>query len=312
MKIVTNQAIEDMILEQDPDGVDRFPSYYHVVCFDNFNTLDANTPEEETKRLSANKPASRKLHTTFEGFMENGLLQDELSELTSYLGEFRSAVYVRTAQASRWNLPKEVDDITDEIVKRGTDFKVTSIRGEWFWNSIVQYATPESNQWHHAHNQGNDRFLHHHWDRMRFRIISFSKVCTIHPGTLEYICDTKAYESVYEEIKREEGLDRPPQPGDSSSSGLHVDTKVEDVLPTSYQRALLTVSLMVPLMVPRVLERLSRGVGLMLLLNKQNRRVKPMTIFPMRKNSSILMLKLGRTRKLPNVVWINSPRLLRR
>ena len=107
-----------MILEQGPDGVDRFPPYCHVVCFDNFNTLDANIPEEETKRLSANRPASRKLRTILEGFMENGLLQNELSELMSYLGKCKSAVYVRTAQASRWNLPKEVDDITDEIETR--------------------------------------------------------------------------------------------------------------------------------------------------------------------------------------------------
>ena len=231
LQIVTNQAIDDMILEQDPDGVDRFPPYYHVVCFDNLNTLDANTPEEETKRLTANKPASRKLRTIFEGFMENGLPQNKLKELMSYLGKFKSAVYVRAAQASRWNLPKAVDDITDEIVKRATAFKVTSIRGELFWNSIVQFATPESSQWHHAHNTGNDRFLHHHWGRMLFRIISFSRACTIHPGALESICDTRAHESIYEEIKREEDLDRPPQPGDSSSSGLLVDTKVEDVAP---------------------------------------------------------------------------------
>ena len=66
---------------------------------------------------------------------------------------------------------------------------------------------------------------------MLFRIISFSKACTIHPGTLGPICDTKAYESIYEEIKREEDLDNPLQPGDSSSSGLHIDTKVEDVAP---------------------------------------------------------------------------------
>ena len=60
---------------------------------------------------------------------------------------------------------------------------------------------------------------------------SFSKACTIHPGTLESICDTKAYEGIYEEIKREEVLDRLPQPGDSSFSGLVIDTKVEDVAP---------------------------------------------------------------------------------
>ena len=242
--------------------------------------------------------------------MANGLLQNELSELMSYLGKFKSAVYVRTAQASRWSLPTEVDDITDEIVNRATDYKVTSIRGEWFWNSIVQFATPESSKWHHAHNKGNDRFLHYHWDRMLFRIISFSKACTIHLGTLESICDTKAYESIYEETKREEGLDRPPQPGDSSSSGFPIDTKVEDVAPDilpaspsyseSHGASHGTESI-----------RKVRGVGLMLLLNKQNRRIKPMTIFPMRKNSSIPMLKLGRTRRLSNVVWINSPRLLR-
>ena len=118
LHIVTNQAVDDMILEHDPDGEERFPSWYHVVCFDNLNSLDANTPEEETKRLKANKPSSRKPRTTFEGFMENGLLQSELNELMSCLGKFKSAVYVRTAPASRWNLPPEVDKISDEIETR--------------------------------------------------------------------------------------------------------------------------------------------------------------------------------------------------
>ena len=47
--------------------------------------------------------------------MENGLLQSELNELMSCLGNFKSAVYVRTAPASRWNLPAEVDKISEEI-----------------------------------------------------------------------------------------------------------------------------------------------------------------------------------------------------
>ena len=55
MHIVTNKAIGDTILEFDPDGEERFPAWYHVVCFDNLNSLDANTPEEETKRLKAKK-----------------------------------------------------------------------------------------------------------------------------------------------------------------------------------------------------------------------------------------------------------------
>ena len=148
-----------------------------------------------------------------------------------HVWEFKSAVYVRTAPASRWDLPAEVDKISEEIVKRATKYKVTSIRGEWFWNSIVRFATPKSSKWHHAHDKGNDRFLHYHWGRMLFRVISFSKACTIHPGTLGSICDIKAYERIFEEIKREENLDIPPQPGDSSSSGLHIDTKVEDVAP---------------------------------------------------------------------------------
>ena len=161
--------------------------------------------------------------------MDNDLLQNGLDEHMSYLGSFMSAVYVRTAPAARWNLPAEVDKITDEIVDRATKYKVTGIRGEWFWNSIVQSATAKSSGWHHAHKQGNDRFLHHHWDRVLLRIISFTKACTIHPGTLESICDKKAYDNIYKEIKREEDLDRPPQPSSSSASGLTIDTKVEDV-----------------------------------------------------------------------------------
>ena len=66
---------------------------------------------------------------------------------------------------------------------------------------------------------------------MLFRVISFSKACTIHPGTLGSICDHKAYEKLYEEIKREEVLDNPPQHGGSSSSRIHIDTEVEDVAP---------------------------------------------------------------------------------
>ena len=217
MKVVTDQAMKDMILEMDPDGVDRCPPYFHVVCSDNLNTLDANAPGEETKRLNANKPSSRKPSTTYEGFMDNDLQHNELDELMSYLGKFKSAVYVRTAPAARWNLPAEVDKITDEIVDRATKYKVTGIRGEWFWNSIVQSATAKSSGWHHAHKQGNDRFLHHHWDRVLLRIISFTKACTIHPGTLESICDKKAYDNIYKEIKREEDLDRPPQPSSSSA-----------------------------------------------------------------------------------------------
>ena len=64
---------------------------------------------------------------------------------------------------------------------------------------------------------------------MFFRVISFSKACTIHPGSLESICDLKAYEKNYKEIKREEILDNPPQQGGSSSSKAPIDTKVEDV-----------------------------------------------------------------------------------
>ena len=51
-----------------------------------FNTLDANTPEAETARLNANKPASRKPRTTHDGLMVSGLLQAELNELMSHLG----------------------------------------------------------------------------------------------------------------------------------------------------------------------------------------------------------------------------------
>ena len=136
------------------------------------------------------------------------------------LGRFKSCVYVRTAPASRWNMPEEVDLITQDIWQRAKRNKVTCIRGEWFWNSIVQSATEKSNQWHHAHKDSGDRYLHYHWDRMMFRVISFSKACIIHPGILGSICDIKAYDRLYEEIKRDEILDNPPQESSSSSSGL--------------------------------------------------------------------------------------------
>ena len=34
LHIVTNKAVDDMILEHGPGGEERFPSWYHVVCFD--------------------------------------------------------------------------------------------------------------------------------------------------------------------------------------------------------------------------------------------------------------------------------------
>ena len=96
-------------------------------------------------------------------------------------------------------------------------------------------TAPEANPEH--------RFLHYHWGRLVFRVISFSKACTIHPGTLESICDFKAYDQLYKEIKREEIQDNPPQQGGSSASGINrdgnapIDAKVEDVvsdiIPTS-------------------------------------------------------------------------------
>ena len=54
----------------------------------------------------------------------------ELDELMSYLGLFKSTVYVRSAPAERWNMPEEFDLITDEIVRRATTHKVISIKGE--------------------------------------------------------------------------------------------------------------------------------------------------------------------------------------
>ena len=48
---VMNKATKNFILELDPDNVHRLPSWYHVVCFDNLNSLNADTPEGETSRL---------------------------------------------------------------------------------------------------------------------------------------------------------------------------------------------------------------------------------------------------------------------
>ena len=234
LRIVLKKAIKDSNLELDPDDVKRLPPWYHVVCFDNLNSLGADTCEGETKRLSNKKPKER---TTYRGFLEHPWLLSEIKDLMELLGQFKSCVYVRTAPASRWNMPQEVDEITNEIWQIAAKTKVTCIRGEWFWNSIVHFATPKSNHWHHAHARQEHRFLHYHWDRMLFRVISFSKACAIHPGILESICDLKAYEKLYKDIKRDEILDNPPQEGGSSSSGLTrdgnapIDTKVEEVAP---------------------------------------------------------------------------------
>ena len=48
LPIVLNTAIKESNLELDPDGVKRLPPWYHVVCFDNLNSLDADTLEGET------------------------------------------------------------------------------------------------------------------------------------------------------------------------------------------------------------------------------------------------------------------------
>ena len=117
MKKVLGQARENSILECDPDGVCRAPAYYHVICLDNLNTIDALTPEEEKSVLNI-KLAGRKPLTTFEGSINNGILRHELNELMSYLGLIKSAIYVGTAPASRWDMPQEVDLIADEIVNR--------------------------------------------------------------------------------------------------------------------------------------------------------------------------------------------------
>ena len=75
---------------------------------------------------------------------------------------------------------------------------------------------------------------------MVLRVTSFSKACTIHPATLESICDTKVYDQFYQEIKRDEIMDNPQGSyleGSSSSSGINrggippPDAKVEDVAP---------------------------------------------------------------------------------
>ena len=248
MQIVVEQAKEDNILEKDPDNVLRFPAYYDVICVDNLDTIDALTPEDETKRLTADKVSSRKPRATLEGFMENGLLQNELEQLMSYFGLFKPAIYVRTAPASRWNMPQEVDKIADEIVKRATKHKVISIKGEWFWNSIVHFATAKTNRWHHQHAGAyNGRFLHYHWDRFIFRIISSTKACIVHPATLDSICDKEAYENIYKDIKRDEALDGLPQ--SSGGTGGTIDPKVDediapDVLAASASYSAISVHLM--------------------------------------------------------------------
>ena len=123
---------------------------------------------------------------------------------------------------------------------------------------------------------------------MLFRVISFSKACTIHPGTLGSICDHKAHERVYEEIKREEDLDNPPKPGGSSSSGIHVDAKVEDVAPDiapaspSYNE-----SLGVSHGTEGTRKVVKRRFGLITLPKRKKLRIRPKRIFPTRRNPSV-------------------------
>ena len=99
-------------------------------------------------------------------------------------------MYVRTAPASRWDMPEEANKITEDIWQRAKINNVTCNRWEWFWNSIVQFGTEKTNRWHHAHEDPKYRCLHYRWDRMLFRVASFSKACIIHPGTLGSIYAT--------------------------------------------------------------------------------------------------------------------------
>ena len=62
------QSIPKAALETDPDGVERVASWFHVVCFDNLNSLDAGSIAGEDKRINNKRPKPR---TTHEGFLNN-------------------------------------------------------------------------------------------------------------------------------------------------------------------------------------------------------------------------------------------------
>ena len=69
-------GISKHAFETDPDNVERVPSWFHVFCFDNLNSLGADSVAGEDKRLTNNKPKDR---TTYEGFLflDNAWLQQD-------------------------------------------------------------------------------------------------------------------------------------------------------------------------------------------------------------------------------------------
>ena len=229
LKSIYKYYTEQGLLETAADKVKRVPACYQVICIDNLNSVGALIPKGEIERLECKKLASRKPLTTLEGFLANERLVLELEHLLTYLSLFKSAVYVRTAPAKRWQMPEEVDRISIEINSRATLKQVVTIKGESFWDSVVHFAHPKSNYWHHG-QQGNDGALHYHWDRFIFRVVCFCRVGIIHPATLGSICDFVEYDKIYQEIRRNEASD-----GFLATAGAPLSATAEalDLIPAS-------------------------------------------------------------------------------
>ena len=162
-KVFEEMKANDM-LEMCPDGVERVPAYYQVICMDNLNILKAGTAEGENQWVSNPK-------TSIEGCMENAELKSKLDDPMVTLSLFKSVIYIRTAPAACWNTPAAVDEIADHVTNMAMLWDIISIRGGYIWKSIKHYATVVSG-WHNA--QKYETFaLQYHWDRFLFSYLFF-------------------------------------------------------------------------------------------------------------------------------------------
>ena len=88
-----------------------------MICVDNLNSIKPDTAANQDEWALNNESNERR--TTLERFQNDEFMPHLLDRLMDLLSQFKSAVYVRTARRDRWNLPSEVDRITDIIERAG-------------------------------------------------------------------------------------------------------------------------------------------------------------------------------------------------
>ena len=236
------KVIDDLnnknLLELCPDNIRRVPADYVVICVDNLNSIKPDTAANEDKWALNNESNERR--TTLEKFQNDEFMPHLLDRLMDLLSQFKSAVYVRTARHDRWNLPSEVDRITDLIIESANAHKVIHVDGAWFWDSIKPFAMKKPNDWHHG-QEPDYSSLHYHWDRFLFRLVCFSKACTLHPSILENLYDESKFDKLGKDIERNARLDGSASSGNPLSwehgsadiPGSKAENIAGDIVPVS-------------------------------------------------------------------------------